>query len=237
MMSETSMRPLKSEGAAQSRIVIIGGGGHASDVLNALEERAFVAAAAKDYDVEIVGLVADGSIDMGRFAGRGVTQIGSIDGLGELGATHFVSAVGYPEGRRAVTERALRAGLKPCRPIVHPSAIVAEGVALGPGSVVLAGACISRGVVTGAHICIGALAIVGHDCRMGDFATVMPGAAISGDTDLAEGCMVGANATVIEKCRIGPWSEIGAGAVVTKDLPAGVTAKGVPARWETTSAE
>ena len=35
---------------------------------------------------------------------------------------------------------------------------------------------------------------------------------------------------MIEKVKIGAWTTVGAGAVVTQDLPAGVTAVGVPAR-------
>jgi len=37
-------------------------------------------------------------------------------------------------------------------------------------------------------------------------------------------------ANVIQGRAIGPWSTVGAGAVVIRDLPAGVTAVGVPAR-------
>jgi acetyltransferase-like isoleucine patch superfamily enzyme len=40
---------------------------------------------------------------------------------------------------------------------------------------------------------------------------------------------VGTGAAVIQGVEIGSWSVIGAGAVVTTDIPANVTAVGVPA--------
>lgn len=59
----------------------------------------------------------------------------------------------------------------------------------------------------------------------------MPGASISGDTVLEEGCLIGANATVLEKRIIGSTAIVGAGALVTNNIPPGVTAKGIPARY------
>ena len=45
--------------------------------------------------------------------------------------------------------------------------------------------------------------------------------------------MLGTGAVVTPGRTIGDWAEVGAGAVVVTDVPAGVTAVGVPARWKT----
>jgi acetyltransferase-like isoleucine patch superfamily enzyme len=58
----------------------------------------------------------------------------------------------------------------------------------------------------------------------------MPGAVVSGDIALGEGCTIGTNASIIQGVSIGPWATVGAGAVVTKDVPAGATVVGAPAR-------
>jgi acetyltransferase-like isoleucine patch superfamily enzyme len=47
---------------------------------------------------------------------------------------------------------------------------------------------------------------------------------------LGDGVDLGTGAVIIQNRSIGEWSVIGAGAVVTTDIPAHVTAVGVPCR-------
>jgi serine O-acetyltransferase len=47
---------------------------------------------------------------------------------------------------------------------------------------------------------------------------------------IKDGAYVGTGASVIGKVTIGAGAKVGAGAVVTRDVPAGATATGVPAR-------
>jgi acetyltransferase-like isoleucine patch superfamily enzyme len=85
----------------------------------------------------------------------------------------------------------------------------------------------------GSHAYLSHGCLLGHDCHVEDFVSVMPGAAVSGDTVLGKASMIGTNATIVQGIRIGEGASIGAGAVVLKDVPAHVTAVGVPARWHT----
>jgi acetyltransferase EpsM len=73
-------------------------------------------------------------------------------------------------------------------------------------------------------------ASVAHDCVLGDFVNINPGATICGWAQIGEGAYIGAGAVVKDKAKVGAWSIVGAGAVVIKDIPANVTAVGVPAR-------
>lgn len=47
---------------------------------------------------------------------------------------------------------------------------------------------------------------------------------------IGDGVVVGANAVIIGGIRVGDHAQVGAGAVVTKDVPAGATVGGNPAR-------
>ena len=47
---------------------------------------------------------------------------------------------------------------------------------------------------------------------------------------LRRGCSVGANATLLPGVEVGEGAVVGAGAVVVRDVPAGVTVVGNPAR-------
>jgi acetyltransferase EpsM len=71
---------------------------------------------------------------------------------------------------------------------------------------------------------------VGHDCVLHDYVTVFLGVNIAGNVTLHEGVTVGGGATVLPGVTVGAGATIGAGAVVVRDVPPGVTVKGVPAR-------
>ena len=87
-----------------------------------------------------------------------------------------------------------------------------------------------RIVRIGAHVILNVNASVSHDAVIGDFVNLNPGAIVAGNTRLGDGCYIGAGATVIDRISIGEWTIVGAGAAVVRDLPAQVTAVGVPAR-------
>jgi sugar O-acyltransferase (sialic acid O-acetyltransferase NeuD family) len=210
-------------------MVLLGGGGHASDALGAIEAHNAELSEGSAERITVVGIVAEDPVDMRRFSHRGVEALGKIEDLPKLDVSHFHAAVGYPKGRIAVAKRALGFGLEPVT-VVHPRAWVPPGVHVGAGSLVLAGACVSPGASFGRFTYISHGALIGHDCQVEDFVSVLPGAAVNGDTRLGEGCTIGSNATVIEGKTVGERAIVGAGAVVTADIPPGVTAVGIPAR-------
>src|SRR3954451_6002033 len=80
--------------AAMRRVVLVGGGGHASDVLGVIE--ALVAAGEA---IEVIGLLADSPVPTERFVGRDVSHLGPVSALADLDAD-YVLAIGYPEVRR-----------------------------------------------------------------------------------------------------------------------------------------
>lgn len=211
--SSRDERPPRDE-----RLVLVGGGGHASDVLHAVE-------AGERWTV--VGILDDQAIDEARFSGRGVRRVGSVADLPGIDALH-VLAVGWPALRAALAER-IPAGCGAAT-IVHPGVDVGRSTVLGEGSVILDGAHVSPRVTLGRHTLVSYLASVGHDSVVGDFTSVMPGAHVAGDCVLGDRVLVGAGAVVLQGRNVGDGATVGAGAVVTSDVPPGVTVVGAPAR-------
>jgi sugar O-acyltransferase (sialic acid O-acetyltransferase NeuD family) len=202
------------------KLVLVGAGGHASDVLAVLEAMGFR---------DVVGLVADTPIDMRRFKGRAVEPLGLISDLPDIGATHYLIAVGYSAPRKSVAGRIAALNLEPFTAI-HPQAVVHPSVTVGAGTVVMAGAVISPMASLGRHVCVHHNCVIGHDCQISDFATVLPTASVSGDTALGEACLVGSGSVIREKVCIGANAVVGAGAIVLADVPSGATVLGSPAR-------
>jgi sugar O-acyltransferase (sialic acid O-acetyltransferase NeuD family) len=204
-------------------LVLIGGGGHASDVLLAVEAVNIVRPT-----YQVIGILDDHDVDPRRFAGRGVAHIGSVDDVVAVDAA-YVLCLGWPWTRHAVARRIGERG-HPAPSIVHPSADVGTGVELGPGSVVLGHAHLSPFVRLGAHALVSYIASIGHDTTFGDHASVMPNAAVSGGVTGGDRVLVGTGAAVREGVRLGDDARIGAGAAVVDDVAAGFTVIGVPAR-------
>lgn len=74
------------------------------------------------------------------------------------------------------------------------------------------------------HVHVGHDAIIGADCE------IAPGAVICGQAVLGNRVRVGVNASILPFVAVGGGARIGAGAVVTRNVPAGETWAGNPAR-------
>jgi len=93
---------------------------------------------------------------------------------------------------------------------------------------------IGRGVFVdhGTGIVIGETAVIGDDVSMLQGVTLGGTGAERGDRHpkVGKGVLLGAGAKVLGNIKIGDYAKIASGSVVLKEVPAGCTAAGVPAR-------
>lgn len=141
----------------------------------------------------------------------------------------LVCGIGNPRTRKKVVERYTALGGS-FATLIHPQAVTTRYIRYGAGTVVTAGAVLTNNIHIGTHVHINLTTTIGHDSVIGDYCTLNPGVHISGNVTLGEGCEIGTGAAIIQGRSIGAWTTVGAGAVVVRDLPANVTAVGVPAR-------
>jgi serine O-acetyltransferase len=73
-------------------------------------------------------------------------------------------------------------------------------------------------------------AIVGPNALVFQQVTIGEGGAIPGVPRIGAGVCIGAGAKILGGVKIGDFAKIGANAVVVKDVPAGATAVGIPAK-------
>lgn len=207
------------------RVVVIGAGGHAAVVVDAVRgggEHEPVACV--DDDASLHG----GSV-------LGVPIVGSLDQLGALrdeGATSFIVGVGGADDlsvRELLFGRGTESGSKPIS-IVHRTAIVGESVVVAGGSFIGAGAILGPRASVGVSAIVNSGAIVEHDAKVGDHAHVAPGAMLAGGVRVGSAALVGMGATVRQGVTLGDRAIVGMGAVVTKDVTAGAVVVGCPAR-------
>ena len=204
-------------------VIILGAGGHAKVLIDALLLRS----------VELLGIT---DADAGK---KGHTLLGVpvLGGDAEV-MKHPAEAIRLVNGVGSVRVNPLRRQLfeqfagKGYRfaSVAHPSAIIATDVALSEGTQIMAGAVVQTGCHIGTNALINTGSIVDHDCHIGNHAHISPGVTLSGGIRIGENSHIGTGATVIQGIQIGRNSLIAAGAVVIRDVPDGVTVAGVPAR-------
>jgi sugar O-acyltransferase (sialic acid O-acetyltransferase NeuD family) len=114
--------------------------------------------------------------------------------------------------------------------IVHPSADIGTGCAVGPGSVLLAQVVLTADVTVGAHVAVMPQVVLTHDDVVGDHVTIASGVRISGGVRIGAGAYLGTGALIRETITVGVGSVVGMGSVLLRDVPAGEVWAGNPAR-------
>lgn len=114
--------------------------------------------------------------------------------------------------------------------IVHPSAVLADGVKVGDGSVVFSSSVINPNTVVGKNVIINTGVIIEHDCHIREHAHIAPGSVLCGNVDVGSGALVGAGSVVAPRIKIGKNAIVGAGSLVLSNVPDGVTVFGRPAK-------
>jgi sugar O-acyltransferase (sialic acid O-acetyltransferase NeuD family) len=162
----------------------------------------------------------------------GLPYLGTSADLNASSAPLAVAlAVGSPAGRAAVAGRLISPQLS--FPIlVHPRVALTslQRIMLGDGCIIQQGCILTCDITLGRFVLLNLGCTVGHDAVLADFCSLMPHANVSGAARLATGVYLGTSSTIIQGVSIGANTVVGAGAVVVRDLPANVTAVGVPAK-------
>lgn len=115
-------------------------------------------------------------------------------------------------------------------PVVHPSAVIAAGVSLGPGVVVGPGAVVGSASRLGRGCLVNRGVLLGHHAEVGEACVLNPGVNVGGNTSIGDGAVLGMGAIVVNGLSIGAGAVIAAGAVAVRDVEPGVRVQGVPAR-------
>ena len=193
-------------------IVILGGGGHARVVIDALRCAGHVIAGVIDPKPDVAKTLPSGI----TWLGKDLSQVRAAEVQLAIGVGSI--DVGAKNPRPNLFNEA-KAGGFTILSFRHPSAIVAGDVALGEGAQVMAGAILQSGIRLGVNCIVNTGASLDHDCRIGDHVHIAPGAVLSGTVEVGDGCHLGTGAIVIQNIRIGAGAMIAAGAIITKDVP------------------
>lgn len=193
----------------KDKVYLYGASGHAKVVMD-IAQKAY-------YEVPFL---IDDNPEVNELAGLKVFH--SVDGLSPI-----IVTIGDCQIRKRIVEKL---GERDYLTVIHPSAIKADSVKLGYGTVVMAGAILNPYASVGNHCIVNTGASIDHDCIIHDFVHIAPHSTLCGEVEICEGTWVGAGTTIKQGIHIGKNCFIGAGSVVVKDIPDNSLCYGNPAR-------
>lgn len=206
----------------KEKIVVIGSGGHARSVADALLDQ-------KEY--EVVGVISSAKEDWDGY--RGIPWIGDDSAakkIREQGCSLAALGIGFMGGSSRLREELVgyyEAEGFAFPPVIDPTsvlssgAVVGKGVFLGKGSIVNANASVED------YAIINSGTLVEHDCVVGAFSHVAVRACLCGEVSIGEHTLIGANATILQQKKVGSFAIVGAGTLVIADVPDGAKAMGL----------
>lgn len=196
------------------KVVIVGASGHGkvvADIVRKLGDR-------------IIGFLDDDLSLPDTFIG--FPLLGSVNSYEKFDA-EFVVAIGDSAIREKITGYMKKADWYTA---IHPSAVVAESVKIGKGTVIMANAVVNPASIIGRHCIINSSAVIEHDDEISDFVHVSVGAKLAGNVHVGKRTWIGIGATVSNNINICDNCMIGAGAVVINNIVVPGTYVGIPAR-------
>lgn len=192
------------------KVIIIGAGGHgkvAADIIRLSGD-------------EVVGFLDDKPME--NLVGLNI--IGNTVDIGKQSDCLYFAAVGNAEIRKNIMKNNVH-----WYTAIHPTAVIADDVKIGEGSLLAANSIINPGAGIGRGCIVNTAATVDHDCILEDFVHISPGAHLSGSVRIGSETWIGVGACVVNNVEICGGCTVGAGAAVIKNIGEAGTYAGVPA--------
>tara|TARA_B100000674_G_scaffold357657_1_gene300655 strand:- start:1401 stop:2021 length:621 start_codon:yes stop_codon:yes gene_type:complete len=191
-------------------VILLGGGGHASVVVEILRLN----------KVEIIGVSDLSQQDKIIFEDIPVLDDDEIITKYKTNKVRLVNGIGPSTksfNRQIINAKFIELGYE-FLSAVHPSAIISKSAILEDGCQIMAGVIIQSRSTIGKNSVINTGATIDHDASIGEYCHVAPGAVICGSVFTGSNVFIGAGATVIENLSLGDKSLVAAGTTLRRNL-------------------
>ena len=187
-------------------LVIIGGGGQAKIIIDALQGNTFIKVLIVDPYAKSEKLL-------------GIPIVDHLSSKYDKVPKKYIVAIGDNYKRWQVVQRLLESDPETkFYTSVHESAIVSARANVGTGSMICAGAIVGVNSKIGSHSIINTKSIVDHDCLIRDYANIGPNVALGGGVELGMRSFIGISTTVLHSTTIADDVVLGADSFLNRNI-------------------
>jgi sugar O-acyltransferase (sialic acid O-acetyltransferase NeuD family) len=199
-----------------NKIFLLGAGGHASVLVDALKQHKINISAAYCKNESITRKVfADIPVfeDENDIFDYNREKVKLVNGLGTLPGSSLRTKLYDKYNERGYF----------FLQVISKHAYISSFATLGKGVQVMPGAIIQAGAIIGDNTIINSGAIVEHDCIIKQHCHIAPGVTLSGQVTIGQSVHIGTGANIIQNITVGDNALIGAGTTVLKHIKRGDT--------------
>ena len=191
-------------------MVLLGAGGHAKVLLEALqlEGRNVLGLLTPDLEKGSKHLVLEVLGDDEQLQQFKPSDIDIVNGIGSLP---------FEQLRWKISNKVRSWGFGLSR-VIHPTAVVSSNATLEEGVQIMAGCVIQPGCTIGKDSIINTGSTIDHDCIIGEKSHIAPGCTLSGGVRVGELVHIGTGCSIIQNIKVGDGAVVAAGTTLYKDV-------------------
>ena len=194
----------------KEKLIIIGGGGFAKEVLEIAELNGYSIYGCLDDKKDIT------------LKCNYLGEISKLESISDRIDAAFIAIGAYNSQslskRISIIESVSRLGIKMAT-LISPNAIISSGVEIKNGSFIAHGVVICVDAKIKNNVIVNANAVIGHDCLVENNCIIAPSAFIGGSTSIGENSLIGPCSQILQGLNLGKQILVSAGAMVKKSLP------------------
>ena len=205
----------------KKKIILIGGGGHATSILNLIDRN--------QNKQEVIGYTDKKKTNLKiKYLGNDLNLLRRKNNFSN---TFLVMAIGaHVELRSKLFEKYKSKNFR-FLTIIDKSAVIGMNTKILEGSVVFPQTCIGPEVYIGQNVVIHSGSIIEHNAKVLSNSYIAPGAVICGHSKVEKNVLIGAKSCVLENIVVKQGCKLGAGAVMIKSInKKNKTFIGIPAK-------